>query len=268
MSQVTSASELQKLDELKNMLEINKNDEKSIQVIVENTAKNILSNIVQVTEKIQDAKELVRDSENCESDWKNIFSLGVFGQSKTDKRAELNTRAISQQNEAMTEMNKLIQESLKLICCSIFFAKSMIETMSSMMVGGFKDTNGKTIALSEDQEKHANIILQQAKNFVEHQEQYELRQEKQEQEIKQNKQSIEQNRQDISQNAAAISHHTEQFGEYLGKYELRQESQELAIQTLQQDVSLLKAYSNKKAFYFSIIAIIISIVSIALQFIK
>ncbi|WP_181881847.1 hypothetical protein [Helicobacter sp. MIT 14-3879] len=46
------------------------------------------------------------------------------------------------QNEAMGEMNTLIQESVKLTLCSVAFAKSMTEVISAMLENGFKDTEG------------------------------------------------------------------------------------------------------------------------------
>ncbi|WP_334094453.1 hypothetical protein, partial [Helicobacter typhlonius] len=152
------------------------NDEEQLKVLVEKTTENIFSNIVRITEKIEKSKQLVKDAENAKG---NFLGFG-----KTAKRTELNTKAISQQNEALVEINVLIKESVTLTCCSIFFAKSMIETMSVMMVGGFKDVDGNTTILSDEQQKHAQVILQQAKNFVEHQTEYEARQEKQEIDIK------------------------------------------------------------------------------------
>lgn len=163
-------TEMTPIEELKNILEINKNDKSKIKDIAEETAARILQNIKNVGEKIEDAKRLTIYAKNSESDWSNILTLGAFGESKTDKQTKLNTRAITQQNEAIVEMNKLIRESIRLTCCSIFFAKSMVETMSAMMVGGFKDSDGEIIKLNENQTRQANLIIEQAKIFIEQQE--------------------------------------------------------------------------------------------------
>ncbi|WP_334095465.1 hypothetical protein [Helicobacter typhlonius] len=228
------------------------NDEEQLKVLVEKTTENIFSNIVRITEKIEKSKQLVKDAENAKG---NFLGFG-----KTAKRTELNTKAISQQNEALVEINVLIKESVTLTCCSIFFAKSMIETMSVMMVGGFKDVDGNTTILSDEQQKHAQVILQQAKNFVEHQTEYEARQEKQEIDIKtlqgdmREKDSLdEQQSQDISQNRENI----------LKNQQVINQNREL----IAQNKEALKAKNNSLATIVSIVALIISGASIALHFI-
>lgn len=231
------------------------NDEEQLKVLVEKTTENIFSNIVRITEKIEKSKQLVKDAENAKG---NFLGFG-----KTAKRTGLNTKAISQQNEALVEINVLIKESVTLTCCSIFFAKSMIETMSVMMVGGFKDSNGNIKELSDEQKIHAQIILQQAKSFVEHQTEYEARQEKQEIDIKtlqgdmREKDSLdEQQSQDISQNRENI----------LKNQQIINQNRELIAQN-KEALEALKAKNNSLATIVSIVALIISGASIALHFI-
>ncbi|WP_334094417.1 hypothetical protein [Helicobacter typhlonius] len=231
------------------------NDEEQLKVLVEKTTENIFSNIVRITEKIEKSKQLVKDAENAKG---NFLGFG-----KTAKRTELNTKAISQQNEALVEINVLIKESVTLTCCSIFFAKSMIETMSVMMVGGFKDVDGNTTILSDEQQKHAQVILQQAKNFVEHQTEYEARQEKQEIDIKtlqgdmREKDSLdEQQSQDISQNRENI----------LKNQQVINQNRELIAQN-KEAIEHLKSKNNSQSLVVSIIALVVSIVSLVLHFI-
>lgn len=231
------------------------NDEEQLKVLVEKTTKNIFSNIVRITEKIEKSKQLVKDAENAKGGW--------FGIGKTSQKTEINTKAISQQNEALVEMNMLIKESVMLTCCSIFFAKNMLEAMSAMMVSGFKDGDGNTIELSEDQKKHAQVILQQAKNFVEHQTEYEARQEKQEGDIKalqkdmrekdsldeQQSQNISENRENILKNQQTINQNRE------------------IIAKNAEAIERLKSKNNSQSLVVSIIALVVSIVSLALHFI-
>ncbi|WP_334081919.1 hypothetical protein [Helicobacter typhlonius] len=139
----------------------------------------------------------------------------------------------------------------------------MIETMSVMMVGGFKDVDGNTTILSDEQQKHAQVILQQAKNFVEHQTEYEARQEKQEIDIKtlqgdmREKDSLdEQQSQDISQNRENI----------LKNQQVINQNRELIAQN-KEALEALKAKNNSLATIVSIVALIISGASIALHFI-
>ncbi|WP_334084179.1 hypothetical protein [Helicobacter typhlonius] len=231
------------------------NDEEQLKVLVEKTTENIFSNIVRITEKIEKSKQLVKDAENAKG---NFLGFG-----KTAKRTELNTKAISQQNEALVEINVLIKESVTLTCCSIFFAKNMVEAMSIMMVSGFKDVDGNTTILSDEQQKHAQVILQQAKNFVEHQTEYEARQEKQEIDIKtlqgdmREKDSLdEQQSQDISENRENI----------LKNQQIINQNRELIAQN-KEALEALKAKNNSLATIVSIVALIISGASIALHFI-
>ena len=231
------------------------NDEEQLKVLVEKTTENIFSNIVRITEKIEKSKQLVKDAENAKG---NFLGFG-----KTAKRTELNTKAISQQNEALVEINVLIKESVTLTCCSIFFKKNMVEAMSIMMVSGFKDVDGNTTILSDEQQKHAQVILQQAKNFVEHQTEYEARQEKQEIDIKtlqgdmREKDSLdEQQSQDISENRENI----------LKNQQIINQNRELIAQN-KEALEALKAKNNSLATIVSIVALIISGASIALHFI-
>lgn len=231
------------------------NDEEQLKVLVEKTTENIFSNIVRVTEKIEKSKQLVKDAENAKGGW-----LGI---GKTSQKTELNTKAISQQNEALVEINALIKESVTLTCCSIFFAKNMVEAMSIMMVSGFKDTDGNAKELSEDQKKHAQVIFQQVKNFVEHQTEYEARQEKQEGDIKalqkdmrekdsldeQQSQNISENRENILKNQQTINQNRE------------------IIAKNAEAIERLKSKNNSQSLVVSIIALVVSIVSLALHFI-
>ena len=91
------------------------NDEEQLKVLVEKTTENIFSNIVRITEKIEKSKQLVKDAENAKG---NFLGFG-----KTAKRTELNTKAISQQNEALVEINVLIKESVTLLVVVYFSQK-------------------------------------------------------------------------------------------------------------------------------------------------
>lgn len=231
-------------------------NEEQLKILITKTAENILQNIVRVTEKIEKSKQLVKDAENAKG--------GFLGIGKTAKRTDLNTKAISQQNEALAEMNMLIKESVTLTCCSIFFAKNIIEAMSAMMVGNFKDVYGNTAELSEDQKKHAQVILQQAKNFVEHQTEYEARQEKQEVDIKalqedmREKDSLdEQQSQNISENRENI---------LINQQTINQNRESIAKNA--EAIEHLKSKNSSQSLVISIIALAISIVSLALHFIN
>lgn len=253
-NQQQSINEIQSIDDFKQNL-VGKS-EKEIEQIAKQKAIEIFQGIKDITTKIDSSKQLVEDAKNA----KGVF-FGLVG--KTSQKTELNTKAISQQNEALTEMNMLIRESIAFTCCSIFFAKTMLETMSAMMVGGFKDVYGNTMELSEDQKKHAQVILQQAKNFVEHQTEYEARQEKQEGDIKalqedmREKDSLdEQQSQDISENRENI----------LKNQQTINQNREIIAKNAEA-IERLKSKNNSQSLIVSIIALVVSIVSLALHFI-
>lgn len=136
-------------------------------VLAQERAKFILSKIEDVGQKIARAKELNEDADDAESDWSNRLSFGIFGDSKTDKRSKLNTRATAMQNEAMAEMNTLIQQSVALTICSTVFAKYMIEEMALIVKNGFTDAHGGIQHLSKASKEKAKFIITQAQAAVE-----------------------------------------------------------------------------------------------------
>lgn len=203
-------------------------------------AQEIFENISKIQEKIDEAEKLTAEAEKAETDLKYHFSRGLFGKNKTEKQTELNTKAISQHSEALEEMSNLIQESVFLTKGSMFFAKKMVEAMSLMMVGGFKDKDGKIIELSEEQKKHANIILQEAKNFVKQQMELEKRENEQEKNIIKLQENI-------------------------------QEIKNIKIKNLKTKIEILQEQINKKSsfvpYLISALSLIVAIVSLVLNFI-
>lgn len=215
-----------------------KSDEE-LSSLADQKAQEIFENISKIQEKIEYAKELVANAEKATTDFSNrIFNW--WGKSKTEKQTELNTKAISQHSEALEEMNNLIQESVFLTKGSMFFAKKMVEAISLMMVGGFKDKDGKIIELSEEQKKHANIILQEAKNFVKQQMELEKRENEQEKNIIKLQENI-------------------------------QEIKNIKIKNLKAKIENLQEQINKKSsfmpYLISALSLVVAIVSLVLNFI-
>ena len=216
----------------------------------------ILSNIQRVSEKIEEAERLTREADNVKRDWTDYIPLPFpRGDSKTEKRSKLNTQAIALHNEAIGEMNNLIQESIRFTTCSALFGQRMIETMSAMMVGGFESTDGNLIQLTKEGKKHANAIIQQAENFLSHQEEMKPQDEEQDEQIQSNKKSIwelqkrleEQDKIDENQ-TAQIEHNRKlikDLEQELDEKDILDESQSKDIKSNQESIAKLQEESQK-----------------------
>lgn len=190
-----------------------------LKVLAEHKATEILSNIQRVSSKIDEAKDLTRQADNVKGSW------NPFGESKADKRSKLNTQTNAMQNEAIAEMNTLIQESIKLTTISYGFAQAMTQTIAAMLENGFKDKDGDIQQLHGVAKKQALSILDEAQRFVKHQQEYETRQEKQEEQI--------------SALQSGIAEHKQE-------YEKRQEKQEQDISTQGEKIQVLQEQLESK----------------------
>jgi hypothetical protein len=126
------------------------------QKLAETKSVEIFQKINATTERIRKAKQ--------EADLAKAMKSGWFG--KTGKKADATANAVVTTNAALSEMNTLLQESIKFTCISIDLAKAMYKTMAYMMVNGFKDSNGRIIQLSNDSKEAVQLILDEADDFV------------------------------------------------------------------------------------------------------
>ncbi|MDR1970850.1 MAG: hypothetical protein LBQ46_02910 [Treponema sp.] len=124
--------------------------------IAEIKSAEILLKIDESTRKIAEAKE------NAVS--VNEMKAGPFG--KTKRKLNAISNAVVMTNEALSQMNNLIQESIHFTCSSVKFAQVMHKTMAHMMVNGFKDANGNIQRLSDDSKEAVNEIIEEAEDFV------------------------------------------------------------------------------------------------------
>jgi hypothetical protein len=127
-----------------------------LQKLAENKSIEILQKINATAERIREAKH--------EADLAKAMKSGWFG--KTGKKADATANAVVAANTALSEMNNLLQESIRFTCSSIQFAQVMHKTMAYMMVNGFKDTNGQITRLSSGSQEVVQLILEEADDFV------------------------------------------------------------------------------------------------------
>jgi hypothetical protein len=127
-----------------------------LQTLAEHKSVEILQRINATTERVAEAKQSAEMAKAMKSGW--------FG--KTRKKADATANAVVSTNAALSEMNSLLQESIRFTCSSIQFAQVMHKTMAYMMVNGFKDTDGKIKRISGDSQEAVQLILDEADDFV------------------------------------------------------------------------------------------------------
>ena len=140
--------------------EIEKMTPNKVDKLVEQKTKEILENIQNCTNKIQEAKEAAEYAESMD--------VGRFwGRGKrTAAKAEATAEALMNTNEAVSELSKVVKESIAFTCLSMAFAQKMTESIAKMMAEGFEDSNGNYISLSNDAKEQGEIILKQAKSYL------------------------------------------------------------------------------------------------------
>ena len=138
---------------------LEKMNQSQLEIFAEEKSKFILEKIELSTQKITDAKDAAEIANNMRS--------GLFG--RTRKKTDATANAVIATNEAVAEMNELLQESIRFTCLSLSFAQAMSKHMSSLIVNGFKNRDGEFIKLSSESEEQALYIVQQAEAFANNQ---------------------------------------------------------------------------------------------------
>lgn len=133
-------------------------DPGELHAIAEKSAKSILL-------KIKEREKSIREAEVSAKRAANI-KTGVFKFGKTDEKLDATANALVKTNAALTEMNDLIQESIKFTCTSIQFAQVMHKTMAHLMVSGFTDAHGNIQQLAGESKEFVQLILDEAEDFV------------------------------------------------------------------------------------------------------
>lgn len=131
-----------------------------IKNIAEEKATYILLKIKENNSRVTIAKQKANDAKN--------MKIGLFGIGNKKKTNGI-ANAVVATNEALAEMNELIQECIRFSCASIKFATTMSETISRMVVSGFKNRDGKIIHLTNAEKEMAEMIISEADNFTKNQ---------------------------------------------------------------------------------------------------
>lgn len=155
------------MDELIRLPNISRTDVDpgELQAIAEKSAAAILLKIKEHKENIDSAKT---DAEKAAS-----IKTGLLRFGKTDAKVNATAEALIKTNSALVKMNDLIQESIKFTCTSVQFAQVMHKAMAHLMLTGFKDSNGNIQKLAGESREFAQLIIDEAEDFVSKQRAYE-----------------------------------------------------------------------------------------------
>lgn len=221
-------------------------DNRRINSLAAEAAKEILLKINNAAQRIEQAKNSANAARSMKSGW--------FG--KTRRKADATADALTHTNTAVADMNALIQESVKFTQINAQLSKAMHMAMSKMMAEGFKDRDGHLISLNESGEEFANLLLQEAEDFSERQLEIETLQARQAEELQSvresSKQIAHQLGKDIHRLQEETRHHTSQLkdiieqrsAEILNRSDENDARQDLLIQDLQQSAEALRKASD------------------------
>jgi hypothetical protein len=132
-------------------------DQKQLKVFAEQKTSEILVKIEESAVRIQEAKESAEAASNMKT---RIFGIG------TKKKLNATAGALVKTNEAMAEMNVLIQEVIRFTCYSLKFAQVMHEAMKFMMENGFKDRDGNIQKISDESTEFVNTVIEQQEDYI------------------------------------------------------------------------------------------------------
>lgn len=131
---------------------------------MENFAKEkanvILNKINESVNKIAEAKKSAEEAKNLKSGF-----LGFNASKKINANTDTNLLL----TDALNDQNQLLQEIIAFVCLSVEFSKYMAQSLSFLLVNGFKDSSGHIVKLNQDVQKQASYIIQQAESFSEQQ---------------------------------------------------------------------------------------------------
>lgn len=240
-------------------------------------AREIFLNIHNANEKIKQAKELSVKANKIETDGtdiKNFLSAGYLGKSREDKlsdRLNLTNKAQISQNEAIFELSKIVQESIKFTQLTSKFSSSLQQAMSFLFTNGLKDTNGNITKLSDESARAFCDILDAADKFAASQARLDDKIDQIYSHLDKKHQIDEEQSQIIQSNSNKISELLLHMDE---KGQLDQEQEKLiaknaqAIMANTEILRNLQTRKDTKIYIIAIASLLLSVISIVLHFIR
>ncbi|MGI5066322.1 hypothetical protein [Treponema putidum] len=150
---------------------------------------------VRILEKISDSEEKIKEAEDKANQAKYMAAYGAKehlmnfftgGNYTRDKKATVTAEGLVKTNEAISEMNDLLQEIIGFVCLSLHFAQKMNESINHMIEVGFTGRDGQFHELTEGSKKIARKVLQESYKYAQNQIEFELRHKQQDEKIQTN----------------------------------------------------------------------------------
>ncbi len=138
----------------------NDKDSQKLQKVAGQHIKAIMAMLKTQQEKLDKAKGLANKAKNIAENSSFWGSVKEFFKSEGNKAT---ADGLVATNEAMAEMNKVIQGIVALTCCSATYSKIMIETMGGILTDGFINAAGQRQQLSESQKEFVEEMIRAAK---------------------------------------------------------------------------------------------------------
>lgn len=150
----------------------NDKDSQKLQEIVGQHIRAIMAMLETQQEKLDRAKRLAnraKDIAKKDTIWNSVkqkMTFGVAGIDIDEERAKATADGLVATNEAMAEMNKVIQGIVALTCCSTAYSKIMVDTMGGILTEGFINAAGQRQQLSENQKELVERLLFTTKQHI------------------------------------------------------------------------------------------------------
>ncbi len=138
-------------------VEVLPKDEGELKVIAQEKANFIMQNISQLCENLKEAKALTAEAQYVKGD-KRRFIPFAGGKSRVEKQADLNTRAIRLQGDAIAQLADLVQASIRFAAASAMLNQLMIKELAKKTKEGFINVYGEVQQVDEDMKKYTRQI--------------------------------------------------------------------------------------------------------------
>lgn len=140
-------------------VEVLPKDESELEIIAKEKTDFIFQHISKLCSNLKEAKALSIEATRVKTDWgKKVVSLGFWGKSRVEKQADLNTRAIALQGEAIAQLADLVQASIQFAAASTRLNQLMIEKLAKKTKKGFINVYGEVQQVDEDMKKYTKQI--------------------------------------------------------------------------------------------------------------
>lgn len=138
-------------------VEVLPKDESELEIIAKEKTDFIFQHISKLCSNLKEAKELSIEAQYVKGD-KRRFIPFAGGKSRVEKQADLNTRAIALQGEAIAQLADLVQASIQFAAASTMLNQLMIKELANKTKNGFINVYGEVQQVDEDMKKYTKQI--------------------------------------------------------------------------------------------------------------